>query len=182
MTTGLALDETNSGFDPSSQMVYLHDDMAGFAVNAPPIAPPGTRWHYCSATTQTPGAHRSATPSAGRSRRWRLRGANCSIRSACATSRWSSTDRARCRARPTCWRARGTGRSSACSISMTAWSGESASCTRTGWIFRPRRRSTPTMAPASGPIAASIPTPRAACGSAFPATRSLRPAISASAS
>ena len=34
MTTGLALDETNSGFDPSSQMVYLHDDMAGFAVKA----------------------------------------------------------------------------------------------------------------------------------------------------
>jgi Beta-lactamase class C and other penicillin binding proteins len=28
MTTGLALDETNSGFDPSSQMIYLHDDMA----------------------------------------------------------------------------------------------------------------------------------------------------------
>ena len=23
MTTGLALDETNSGFDPSSQMIYL---------------------------------------------------------------------------------------------------------------------------------------------------------------
>ena len=35
MTTGLALDETNSGFDPSSQMIYLHDDMAGFAVKAP---------------------------------------------------------------------------------------------------------------------------------------------------
>jgi CubicO group peptidase (beta-lactamase class C family) len=52
MTTGLALDETNSGFDPSSQMVYLHDDMAGFAVKAVPIAPPGTRWHYSSATTQ----------------------------------------------------------------------------------------------------------------------------------
>jgi CubicO group peptidase (beta-lactamase class C family) len=52
MTTGLALDETNSGFDPSSQMIYLHDDMAGFAVNAMPIAPPGTRWHYSSATTQ----------------------------------------------------------------------------------------------------------------------------------
>ncbi len=28
MTTGLALDETDSGFDPSSQMVYLRDDMA----------------------------------------------------------------------------------------------------------------------------------------------------------
>ena len=51
MTTGLALDETNSGFDPSSQM-YLHDDMAGFAVDAPLVAPPGTRWAYSSATTQ----------------------------------------------------------------------------------------------------------------------------------
>jgi CubicO group peptidase (beta-lactamase class C family) len=52
MTTGLALDETNSGFDPSSQMVYLHNDMAGFAVKAPLIAPPGTRWAYSSPTTQ----------------------------------------------------------------------------------------------------------------------------------
>ena len=52
MTTGLALDETNSGFDPSSQMVYLHNDMAGFAVNAAVIAPPGTRWAYSSPTTQ----------------------------------------------------------------------------------------------------------------------------------
>ena len=52
MTTGLALDETNSGFDPSSRMVYLHDDMAGFAVKAAMIAPPGTRWAYSSATTQ----------------------------------------------------------------------------------------------------------------------------------
>jgi CubicO group peptidase (beta-lactamase class C family) len=52
MTTGLALDETNSGFDPSSRMVYLHDDMAGFAVNAMPIAPRRKRWHYSSATTQ----------------------------------------------------------------------------------------------------------------------------------
>jgi CubicO group peptidase (beta-lactamase class C family) len=52
MTTGLALDETNSGFDPSSQTVYLHDDMAGFAASAMPVAPPGKRWHYSSATTQ----------------------------------------------------------------------------------------------------------------------------------
>jgi CubicO group peptidase (beta-lactamase class C family) len=51
MTTGLALDETGSGFDPSNQM-YLYDDMAGFAVKAPLIAPPGTRWHYSSATTE----------------------------------------------------------------------------------------------------------------------------------
>jgi len=52
MTTGLALDETNSGFDPSSQMVYLHNDMARFAVKAAVIAPPGTRWVYSSPTTQ----------------------------------------------------------------------------------------------------------------------------------
>jgi CubicO group peptidase (beta-lactamase class C family) len=52
MTTGLALDETNSGFDVSSQMLYLHDDMAGFAVKAMPVAPPGERWAYSSATTQ----------------------------------------------------------------------------------------------------------------------------------
>jgi CubicO group peptidase (beta-lactamase class C family) len=51
MTSGLALDETNSGFDPSSRM-YLYGDMAGFAVKAPLIAPPGTRWAYSSATTQ----------------------------------------------------------------------------------------------------------------------------------
>ena len=52
MTSGLALDETNSGFDPSSQMVYLHNDMARFAAKAAMIAPPGTRWAYSSATTQ----------------------------------------------------------------------------------------------------------------------------------
>ena len=52
MTTGLALDETNSGFDVSSQMVYLHNDMAGLAVKAAMIAPPGTRWAYSSPTTQ----------------------------------------------------------------------------------------------------------------------------------
>jgi CubicO group peptidase (beta-lactamase class C family) len=52
MTSGLALDETNSGFDPSSQMVYLHSDMAGFAARAAMIATPGTRWAYSSATAQ----------------------------------------------------------------------------------------------------------------------------------
>jgi len=52
MTTGLALDESNSGFDPSSQMVYLHNDMAGFAVKAQLVAPPRTRWAYSSPSTQ----------------------------------------------------------------------------------------------------------------------------------
>jgi CubicO group peptidase (beta-lactamase class C family) len=52
MTTGLALDETNSGFDPGSQIVYLHNDMAGVAVKAAMIAPPGKRWAYSSPTTE----------------------------------------------------------------------------------------------------------------------------------
>ncbi|WP_315777317.1 MULTISPECIES: serine hydrolase [unclassified Bradyrhizobium] len=51
MTSGLALDETNSGFDPSSQM-DIHRDMAAFAVHAPLIAPPGQRWAYSSASAQ----------------------------------------------------------------------------------------------------------------------------------
>jgi CubicO group peptidase (beta-lactamase class C family) len=52
MTSGLALDETNTGFDPASQMIYLHRDTASFAVGAASIAPPGKRWHYSSPTTQ----------------------------------------------------------------------------------------------------------------------------------
>jgi CubicO group peptidase (beta-lactamase class C family) len=52
MTTGLALDETNSGFDLSSQMLYLYDDMAAPALQAPLIARPGTRWAYSSPSTQ----------------------------------------------------------------------------------------------------------------------------------
>jgi CubicO group peptidase (beta-lactamase class C family) len=51
MTTSLDLDETNSGFDPSSRM-FLERDMSAYAVNAKMIAPVGTRFHYSSATTQ----------------------------------------------------------------------------------------------------------------------------------
>jgi CubicO group peptidase (beta-lactamase class C family) len=51
MTSGLDLDETNSGFDPSTQM-YLHNDMSAYVINAKMIAPIGTRFHYSSATTQ----------------------------------------------------------------------------------------------------------------------------------
>jgi CubicO group peptidase (beta-lactamase class C family) len=51
MTTGLDLDETNSGFDPSSRM-FLERDMSAYAVSAKMIAPVGTRFHYSSATTQ----------------------------------------------------------------------------------------------------------------------------------
>lgn len=51
MTSGLDLDETNSGFDRSSQM-FLQDDTAAYAVSAKMIARPGTRWRYSSPTTQ----------------------------------------------------------------------------------------------------------------------------------
>jgi len=51
MTTGLDLDETNSGFDPASRM-YLERDSAAYAVKAAMIAPLGTRWAYSSPTTQ----------------------------------------------------------------------------------------------------------------------------------
>jgi hypothetical protein len=51
MTSGLALDETNSGFDPSSRMLYTAPDMAGFAEAATLKAVPGTRYHYSSPST-----------------------------------------------------------------------------------------------------------------------------------
>lgn len=51
MTSGLDLDETNSGFDPSTRM-YLHSDTSAYAVGAKMIAPIGSRLAYSSATTQ----------------------------------------------------------------------------------------------------------------------------------
>ena len=51
MTSGLALDETDSPLNPSEQM-FQHDDMAAFAVQAPLVAAPGKRWAYSSASTQ----------------------------------------------------------------------------------------------------------------------------------
>lgn len=51
MTSGLDLDETNSGFDPASRM-FLQDDTSAYAVRAKMIAPLGARWHYSSPTTQ----------------------------------------------------------------------------------------------------------------------------------
>ena len=51
MTSGLALDETNTGFDPSSRMLFTAPDMAAVAEAAPLVAPPGTRYHYSSPST-----------------------------------------------------------------------------------------------------------------------------------
>jgi CubicO group peptidase (beta-lactamase class C family) len=51
MTSGLALDEKNNGFDAASRMLYLESDMAGFAESAGLIAAPGSRWYYSSPST-----------------------------------------------------------------------------------------------------------------------------------
>jgi CubicO group peptidase (beta-lactamase class C family) len=51
MTSGLDLDETNSGFDPASQILSLEGDMAGASARAPLKALPGMRWHYSSPST-----------------------------------------------------------------------------------------------------------------------------------
>jgi CubicO group peptidase (beta-lactamase class C family) len=179
MTSGLALDETNSGLDPSSQMMFLTDDMAGFAVQAPSIAPPGTRWHYSSATTEILAKIiRDATggPEQTLAFAWRelfnplgMRDVTLEFDAAGTLQGLHAGERARLGALRL-------------ALSSTARSAENASCTRTGWTIRPQRRSIPIMARASGPIAANIEMPWAAFASAFPVMHSLHPAISASAS
>lgn len=51
MESGLDLDETGSGFDPSNRMLYDEPDMAAYAERAKLLAAPGTRWSYSSAST-----------------------------------------------------------------------------------------------------------------------------------
>jgi CubicO group peptidase (beta-lactamase class C family) len=51
MTSGLALEESDSGFDPVSRMLFLEPDMAAFAAGAPLKAAPGTAWEYTSGNT-----------------------------------------------------------------------------------------------------------------------------------
>jgi CubicO group peptidase (beta-lactamase class C family) len=51
MDSGLALDETGSGFDPSNLMFYDEADMAGYAQRAKVVSAPHTRWRYSSAST-----------------------------------------------------------------------------------------------------------------------------------
>lgn len=51
MTSGLALEESDSGFDPVSRMLFLESDMAGYAESAHLKAAPGTTWEYTSGNT-----------------------------------------------------------------------------------------------------------------------------------
>lgn len=48
MESGLDFDETNSGFDANTHMLYLEDDMAAHALAAARVAAPGERWFYSS--------------------------------------------------------------------------------------------------------------------------------------
>jgi CubicO group peptidase (beta-lactamase class C family) len=51
MDSGLAAEETGSGFDPTSRMLYAEQDMAGFAAGLSLKHPPGTVWEYQSPNT-----------------------------------------------------------------------------------------------------------------------------------
>jgi CubicO group peptidase (beta-lactamase class C family) len=51
MTSGLAIAQTGSGFDPASRMLYTERDMAGFAEAAKLERPPGTEMDYSDAST-----------------------------------------------------------------------------------------------------------------------------------
>ena len=51
MSSGLAIEESDTGFDPVSRMLFLEPDMAGFAARARLKAVPGTQWEYTSGNT-----------------------------------------------------------------------------------------------------------------------------------
>ena len=51
MTSGLNLDESDSGFDPVSHVLFLERDMAAFAEKAKLKAKPGQAWEYTSGNT-----------------------------------------------------------------------------------------------------------------------------------
>ena len=181
MTTGLALDETNSGFDLSSQMLYLYDDMAAPAVNAPLIAPPGRRWAYSSPSTQILARIiRDAVGGPEQTLRfaWRDLFNPLGMRNVTLEFDGNGTLQG----------------SSSMLASARDWArfgllylqdgvvGDKRFCTKTGSIFQPARRSIPTTAPASGPTAAITKMPRAASQWASRVTRSSHPEIWASAS
>jgi CubicO group peptidase (beta-lactamase class C family) len=51
MTSGLALEETDSGFDVVSRLLFLEPDMAAFAARATLRDEPGRRWRYTTGNT-----------------------------------------------------------------------------------------------------------------------------------
>ncbi|MBR7619770.1 serine hydrolase [Phenylobacterium sp. 20VBR1] len=51
MTSGLAVEETDTGFDPTSQMLFVEPDMAAFAASRRLKTKPGERFDYASPNT-----------------------------------------------------------------------------------------------------------------------------------
>jgi CubicO group peptidase (beta-lactamase class C family) len=51
MTSGLAIEESDTGLDPVSRMLFVESDMAGFAERARLKATPATTWEYTSGNT-----------------------------------------------------------------------------------------------------------------------------------
>ena len=51
MTSGLSLEESDSGLDPVSRMLFLENDMAGFAEKSRLRHTPGSTWEYTSGNT-----------------------------------------------------------------------------------------------------------------------------------
>lgn len=51
MTSGLAIAQTGSGFDPAARTLFTERDMAGYAEAAALQEPPGTAMHYSDAST-----------------------------------------------------------------------------------------------------------------------------------
>jgi CubicO group peptidase (beta-lactamase class C family) len=51
MTGGLAIAETNTGTDPTSEMLFNHGDMAHYAATRQRLHAPGEHWQYMSGNT-----------------------------------------------------------------------------------------------------------------------------------
>lgn len=48
MSSGLAIEESDTGLDPVSRMLFMESDMGGFAARSKLKATPGTQWEYTS--------------------------------------------------------------------------------------------------------------------------------------
>jgi len=182
MTSGLALDDINNAFYPSSRMLYTEPDMAAYAERFTLVARPGRRYHYSNLSTlilsrivrdAVGGRPEDVLRFAGRELFGPLgmRGVTLEF------------DMPARRSAPrTATPPAGTGRASACSICATASSGTRGSCPRAGSSGRRsgrRDRATATR-PASSPTAARAMAASAASSTACRPTPSTRPAPRAS--
>ena len=137
-TAGLALGSSlqaslGSALEPVNRMKFMESDMAAYAESMPLATAPGTAWNYHDGNTVIL-SHLIRNATGGSPSECDAVRAGGTVRAARHAQRHdrvrrigqSRKDRARC------WQARATGRASACSISMTAWSAANASSRRDG--------------------------------------------------